>query len=162
LASIRDAFPVAYSIPKTALCVNVAVVRCNKKPRGALAREPLKELEVLVPKALLSLEGFWEEAMLEVSKPNLPPGGTETQADRLEVSVRGNVILVREAHSLYYAFYAKPASHSALRKDGVAAFAPGDRPQLSMLRRKPISDLDLIARARQAAEMKARELGWIV
>ena len=99
--------------------------------------------------------------MLEVSKSNLP-GGTETQSDRLEVSVRGNVILVRELHSLYYAFYAKPVSHSALRKDSFAAFAPGDRPQLSMLRRKPITDLDLIARARQAAEKKARELGWIV
>lgn len=100
--------------------------------------------------------------MLEVSESKLQHGIAETQGDGLEVSVNGNVILVREPNSLYYAFYAKPASHSALRKDNVVAFAPGDRPQLSMLRRKPTSDLDIVVRARRAAEKKARELGWIV
>jgi hypothetical protein len=100
--------------------------------------------------------------LLTVPETKPQQDGAGRRTDGLEVSVRENVILVRDPNALFYAIYAKPASDSALRKDGFVSFAFGDRPQLTMLRRRPTKDVDLIARARRAAEDKARELGWIV
>ena len=97
--------------------------------------------------------------MLEVSESNVQRGG-EAPADKLEVCVRESVILVRDPNTLFYAFYATPAQDSPRRKDGFVASE--DRPKVCLLRRRPTRDRNLITRARQAAEQKARELGWIV
>jgi hypothetical protein len=41
-------------------------------------------------------------------------------------------------------------------------FKPAGQPQLILRRRTPTDDHELLARAWQAANKKARELGWIV
>jgi hypothetical protein len=59
--------------------------------------------------------------------------------DNFEVDVKGDLIVV-------WAIYAKPS----------------DQPQLILKRPRPTKEHQLLARAWQAANDKARELGWIV
>jgi hypothetical protein len=66
--------------------------------------------------------------------------------DNFEVDVEGDLIVVWDPVTHFYAIYAKPS----------------DQPQLILQRRSPDKDPELLARARQAANDKARELGWIV
>ena len=67
-------------------------------------------------------------------------------AGMLEVEVDGDLIIVSEPEALFVAIYAKPAA----------------LPQLILRKRTESDDYDLFARAWQAANDKARELGWIV
>jgi hypothetical protein len=62
----------------------------------------------------------------------------------LIAEVRGDEIVVRTLG--FFAAYAKPS----------------DAPQLILRRRTETNDHELLARAWQAANEKARELGWIV
>lgn len=66
-------------------------------------------------------------------------------ADSLEVGTQGDLIIVRDPTTGFYAIYSK---HS-------------DQPHLILKRRRPIKDHALLARALQAAVDKTRELGWI-
>lgn len=66
-------------------------------------------------------------------------------AEGFEVGVQDDLIIVREPTTGFYAIYSKPA----------------EQPQLILQRRKPANDHTLLARASQAANEKARELGWI-
>jgi hypothetical protein len=66
--------------------------------------------------------------------------------DNFEVDVEGDLIVVWDPATHFYAIYAKPS----------------DQPQLILKRRRPTKDHQLLARAWQAANDKARELGWIV
>jgi hypothetical protein len=67
-------------------------------------------------------------------------------AERFEVGLQDYLIIVREPNTGFYAIYSKPAEQA----------------QLTLQRRKPTNDLSLLAQARQAANEKARELGWII
>jgi hypothetical protein len=67
-------------------------------------------------------------------------------ADSFEIGVQGDLIIVRAPATGFYAIYSKPS----------------DQPQLILQRRRPTKDHTLLARAWQAANDKARELGWIV
>jgi len=62
----------------------------------------------------------------------------------LSVELRGTEIIVRKAD--FYAVYYKPTN----------------RPQLILRYRSETNDHELLARVWQAANDKARELGWIV
>jgi hypothetical protein len=64
----------------------------------------------------------------------------------LVAEARGDLLIVVEPKTEFHAIYVKRA----------------DRPQLSLMRRAPTSDHALLAAAWQAANAKARELGWIV
>ena len=62
------------------------------------------------------------------------------------VGVHNGLIVVTEPTSHFYAVYAKPQ----------------DQSQLILERRRPTKDQQLVAEARNAANAKARELGWIL
>jgi hypothetical protein len=62
------------------------------------------------------------------------------------VGVHCDLIVITDPATGFYAIYSKPS----------------DRPQLILQRRRPTKDHALVARARHAANEKARELGWIV
>jgi hypothetical protein len=64
----------------------------------------------------------------------------------LTVGIADDLIVVRSPAAGFFAIYSKPA----------------DRPQLMLVRRSPSKDQELLAPAWQAANDKARELGWIV
>jgi hypothetical protein len=66
--------------------------------------------------------------------------------DNFEVDVEGDTIVVWDPVTHFYAIYSKPS----------------DEPQLILKRRRPTKDHALLARSWQAANDKARELGWIV
>jgi hypothetical protein len=62
------------------------------------------------------------------------------------VKVRGDEIVVTVPNTDFAAIYYKPA----------------DQPQLILKRRTETEDYELLARVWQAANTKARQLGWIV
>jgi hypothetical protein len=66
--------------------------------------------------------------------------------DDFEVDVKGDLIVVWDPATHFYAIYAKPS----------------DQPQLILKHRRPTKDHQLLARSWQAANDRARELGWIV
>jgi hypothetical protein len=63
-----------------------------------------------------------------------------------QVGVRDSLLVVIDPASRFYAIYSKPP----------------DQPRLVLERRRPTKDHKIVARARRAANTKARELGWIV
>jgi len=63
-----------------------------------------------------------------------------------QVGVHDGLIVVLESNSHYYAIY------------GMSQ----DQRRLLLERRRPTKDQRLVDKARQAANAKARELGWIV
>jgi hypothetical protein len=65
----------------------------------------------------------------------------------LFVEVQGDSVIVTEPVTQFYAIYTVPTT------------AP--RPRLILKRRTDTEDYELLARAWQAANDKARELGWI-
>jgi hypothetical protein len=72
----------------------------------------------------------------------------------LQVGVHDDTIIVTDPATRYYAIYTKPLDRAELLAHG---------PQhLTLLRRRPTKDRALLAAAYQAADAKARELGWIV
>ena len=73
----------------------------------------------------------------------LAPPGPLNETD-LHVEVRGNLLIVTVAATQFYAIYAKPS-----------------QPQLILRSPSPGGD-ELLGRAWQAVNAKARELGWIV
>ena len=70
----------------------------------------------------------------------------EKVESNLTVGVVDDLIVVSSPATGFFAIYSKPA----------------DRPQLVLVRRFPSKDQELLAQAWQAANDKARELGWIV
>jgi len=72
----------------------------------------------------------------------------------LQVGVHDDTIIVTDPATRYYAIYTKPLDRAEL-------LAHGPR-RLTLLRRRPTKDRALLAAADQAADAKARELGWIV
>ena len=80
---------------------------------------------------------------LRIAAPN---AGTirATKRNRLHVEVRGDLLIVTIAATQFYAIYAKPS-----------------QPQL-ILRNPSLGGDELLGRAWQAVNAKARELGWIV
>jgi hypothetical protein len=66
-------------------------------------------------------------------------------ASEFEVGVSGDLIIVREPVTMFYAIFSKSS----------------DQPQLVLKRRRPTRDSALVAAAWKAANTKARELGWI-
>jgi hypothetical protein len=64
----------------------------------------------------------------------------------VEVEARGDLLIVTQPKADFVAIYVK--------------HQPG--PQLTLMRRTPTDDHTLLAQAWQAANDKARELGWIV
>ena len=72
----------------------------------------------------------------------LAPSGPLNEID-LHVEVRGDLLIVTTAATQFYAIYAKPS-----------------QPQLILRSPSPGGD-ELLGRAWQAANTKARELGWI-
>lgn len=77
-------------------------------------------------------------------RPQMPPRSAQTGKTGLHIEVRGDLIVVTDSATQFFAIYAKP-SH----------------PQLILRHSAPTGD-DLLGRAWQAANDKARELGWIV
>jgi hypothetical protein len=67
-------------------------------------------------------------------------------SESLEVGVQDDLIVVIDSATHFYAICSKHA----------------DQPRLILKRRRPTKDSELLARAWQAANDKARELGWIV
>jgi hypothetical protein len=63
------------------------------------------------------------------------------------VEVQGDSVIVTEPTAQFYAIYAMPTTTP--------------RPRLILKRRSDTEDYELLARAWQAANDKARELGWI-
>ena len=63
-----------------------------------------------------------------------------------QVGVHDGLIVVLESRSHFYAIYGKSQ----------------DQRRLLLERRRPTKDYRLVDKARQAANAKARELGWIV
>ena len=63
-----------------------------------------------------------------------------------QVGVHDGLIVVLESSSHFYAIYGKSQ----------------DQRRLLLERRRPTKDQRLVDKARQAANAKARELGWIV
>ena len=74
----------------------------------------------------------------------MPPRSAQISETDLHVEVRGDLLIVTEAATQFFAIYAKP-SH----------------PQLILRHPAPTGD-KLLGRASQAANDKARELGWII
>ena len=72
----------------------------------------------------------------------------------LNTSTSRHTIVVRDGATGYYAIYGKPTRQPALAAHGL------DK-DLTLLRRRPSIDSDLIKLAHDAAIAKARELGWI-
>ena len=64
----------------------------------------------------------------------------------LTVGIVDDLIVVRSPATGFFAIYSKPA----------------DQPHLMLVRSLPSKDEELLAQAWQAANEKARELGWIV
>ena len=64
----------------------------------------------------------------------------------LEAEVRGDLIILTEPITEFVAIYAKPSIQRTL----------------VLMRRSPTNDLNLLAQAEQTANVKARELGWVV
>jgi len=62
-----------------------------------------------------------------------------------QAEVRGDLIIVTEPASMFYAIYIKPKGH----------------PQLLLQRRTETDDHEILAGAWHAANTKAREMGWI-
>jgi hypothetical protein len=63
-----------------------------------------------------------------------------------QVGVHDDLIVVIDPATRFYAIYSKPP----------------DQRRLILERRRPTKDHKTVARARKAANTKARELGWIV
>jgi len=63
------------------------------------------------------------------------------------VEVQGDSVIVTEPTTQFYAIYTMPTTTP--------------RPRLILKRRSDTEDYELLARAWQAANDKARELGWI-
>ena len=72
----------------------------------------------------------------------------------LQVGVDGDLIVVTDPATRYYAIYSRPSNRAEM-------LAHGHTQHLTLLRRRPTKDRALLA-AYQAANDKARELGWIV
>jgi len=66
-------------------------------------------------------------------------------SEGVEVEARGDLLIVTESRADFVAIYVKHRSG----------------PQLTLMRRTPTDDYTLLAQAWQAANDKARELGWI-
>jgi hypothetical protein len=66
----------------------------------------------------------------------------------LHVEIDGDIIVVMEPVTRYYALYTKPSDR-----------ADGHTQHLTLLRRRPTKDCSIVASAYQAAAAKARELG---
>jgi hypothetical protein len=73
----------------------------------------------------------------------------------LRVGVDGDLIIVTEPATQYYAIYCRASDRPEM-------LAHGHIQQLQLLRRRPTKDRGLLVAAYQAASAKARELGWIV
>ena len=73
----------------------------------------------------------------------------------LQVGVDGDLIVVTDPSTRYYAIYSR-------RSERAEMLAHGHTQHLTLLRRRPTKDRALLAAAYQAANAKARELGWIV
>jgi hypothetical protein len=73
----------------------------------------------------------------------------------LQVGVDGDLIVVTDPSTRYYAIYSRPSERAEM-------LAHGYTQHLTLLRRRPTKDRALLAAAYQAANAKARELGWIV
>ena len=65
------------------------------------------------------------------------------------------LIVVTDPATRYYAIYSRPSNRAEM-------LAHGHTQHLTLLRRRPTKDRALLAAAYQAANDKARELGWIV
>jgi hypothetical protein len=63
----------------------------------------------------------------------------------LQVGVRGDLIIVREVRTLFYAIFAKVPN----------------QPRVVLIRRRPTKNTEIVARAIAAAKAKARDLGWL-
>jgi hypothetical protein len=86
-----------------------------------------------------------EERRAEADAPVITGfGGVMSEKPDLFVAVQGDEIVVRTLG--FYAVYCKPTN----------------QPQLILKRRSETDDYELLAQAWQAANDKARELGWIV
>ena len=86
-----------------------------------------------------------------LGKRGLAGQGAATQMDRLiryelEAEVRGDLIILTEPITEFVAIYVKPSSQR----------------RLVLMRRSPTNDSNLLAQAEQTANVKARELGWVV
>jgi hypothetical protein len=68
-------------------------------------------------------------------------------SNRLFVNVQGDWVIVTEPATQFYAIYTIPTTTP--------------RPRLILKRRSDTEDYELLARAWEAANDKARELGWI-
>ena len=73
----------------------------------------------------------------------------------LQVAVDGDLIVVTDSATRYYAIYTRPSDHPE-------TIAHGETRHLTLLRRRPTNDCLLLEAAYNAANTKARELGWIV
>jgi hypothetical protein len=73
----------------------------------------------------------------------------------LHVEIDGDIIVVTDPATRYYALYTKPSER-------IKVLPNGHGPHLTLLRRRPTKDHSTIASGYQAAVSKARELGWIV
>ena len=73
----------------------------------------------------------------------MPPRSVQTSETGLHVEVRGDLIIVTQSATQFFAIYAKPS-----------------QPQLILRHSAP--DNELLGRVWKAASDKARELGWIV
>jgi|SoiMethySBSTD1v2_1073268.scaffolds.fasta_scaffold1899261_2 hypothetical protein len=71
------------------------------------------------------------------------------------VGVDGDLIVVTDPVTRYYAIYTRPS-------DRAETLAHGDTPHLTLVRRRPTKNCLLLKEAYKAASAKARELGWIV
>jgi hypothetical protein len=74
----------------------------------------------------------------------MPPRSAQISETGFHVEVRGDLIIVTQSATQFFAIYAKPS-----------------QPQL-ILRHSAASGDELLGRAWQAANDKAREMGWIV
>ena len=72
----------------------------------------------------------------------------------LHVEVDGDIIVVMDPSTKYYALCTKPSGRAEMLAHGVVQ-------HLTLLRRRPTKDRTLLAAAYQAANENARELGWI-
>ena len=69
----------------------------------------------------------------------------KTVADGVQIEARGDLLIVTESKAHFIAIYARS----------------GARTELVLMRRTPTADNVLLAQAWQAANNKARQLGWI-
>ena len=71
---------------------------------------------------------------------------SQRMIETLQVEARGDLLIVTKSNTEFVAIYVKPEF----------------QPQLMLMRCSPTNDRILQSRACQAANNKARELGWIV